>query len=305
MPIRDNKLTYFSTVAVFVLLWSSAFAVGKIALQVSPPQLFLGVRFLISGMFLVGFALISGRYRPLGAMGWAKLAVLGVINQAGYQGLAWIAMGEVSSALAAVIISMNPIFIAMLAVPVLGERMSVRRGAGLALGILGVVIVLSSRITVSGEDVGGILIMAVSLTSVVVGSILFKKWNTDAPLSLTVGGQFLSAGALLLSLGLVTEDVSQIVFGADYVFVMAYIVFAVSIGAVGLWFYLLTHGSASDASALHFLMPPFGLMFGWLLLGEHAALGDFIGIVPIAIGIWLATHKRKSSPVLSPVKAEA
>ena len=294
MPIRDNKLTYFATVGVFVLLWSSAFAVGKIALQLSPPQLFLGIRFLLAGLVMVGFAVISGGYRPIGIDGWTKLAALGVINQAGYQGLAWIAMGKVSSALAAVIISINPIFIAMLAVPVLGERMSMRRGAGLVLGLIGVVIVLSSRITVSGEDVGGILIMAVSLASVVVGSVLFKKWHTGAPLSVAVGGQFLSAGVLLLTLGLITEDPGQIQFGADYVWVMAYIVFGVSIGAVGLWFYLLTHGSASDASALHFLMPPFGLMFGWLLLDEHAALGDFVGIVPIAVGIWLATHKGKT-----------
>lgn len=293
VPIRDNKLTYFATVAVFVVLWSSAFAAGKIALQVSPPLLFLGQRFLFAGVLMVGFAVISGAYRPIGVGGWAKLAVLGVLNQAGYQGLAWIAMGDVSSALAAVIISMNPIFIAMVAVPVLGERMSVRRGGGLVLGLIGVVIVLNSRITVSGEDIGGIVIMAVSLSSVVVGSVLFKKWRTGAPLSVAVGGQFLSAGVLLLTLGLFTEDPGQIQFGADYVWVMAYIVFGVSIGAVGLWFYLLTHGSASDASALHFLMPPFGLLFGWLLLDEHAALGDFVGIAPIAVGIWLATHRGK------------
>jgi len=134
VPIRDNKLTYFATVAVFVLLWSSAFAAGKIALQVSPPLLFLGQRFLFAGVLMVGFAVISGAYRPIGVGGWVKLAVLGVLNQAGYQGLAWIAMGDVSSALAAVIISMNPIFIAMVAVPVLGERMSVRGGVGLVAG---------------------------------------------------------------------------------------------------------------------------------------------------------------------------
>jgi len=164
------------------------------------------------------------------------------------------------------------------------------------LGLIGVVIVLNSRITVSGEDVGGILIMALSLASLVLGSILFKKFRLDVPISISVGGQFLSAGLLLLSIGLMTEDVNDIVFGADYVWVMAYIVFGVSIGGVGLWFYLLTHGSASDASALHFLMPPFGLFFGWLMLDEQTALGDFLGIIPIAIGIWLATHKSKTAP---------
>lgn len=293
MALPTNKFAYLALVLVFVLMWSSAFAAGKIALQVSPPLLFLGARFLLAGLLMIGFAWVVGSYRPVSAKGWLRLSVLGILNQAGYQGLAWVAMGTVSSALAAVIISMNPIVIALLAVPMLGERLSIRRVAGLALGIVGVVIVLNSRITVSGEDLGGTLILAVALASMSLGSVLFKTWKVDAPLSVNIGGQFIGAGVLLLSIGLATEDVNQIIWGAHLALAMAYIVLVASICGVGLWFYLLSHGSASDASALHFLMPPFGLMFGWVLLGEPVAAGDMIGIAPIAIGIWLATHKRK------------
>lgn len=293
MALPTNKFAYLGLVLVFVLLWSSAFAAGKIAMQVSPPMLFLGVRFLLAGLLMIGFAVIIGSYRPVGAKGWFRLSVLGILNQAGYQGLAWIAMGSVSSALTAIIISMNPIVIALLAVPMLGERLSLRRVLGLALGIVGVVIVLSSRITVSGEDLGGTLILAVSLAAMSLGTVLFKIWKIDVPLSVNIGGQFISAGVLMLGVGLVTEDLDQIVWGTHLVLAMAYIVLVVSICGVGLWFYLLSHGSASDASALHFLMPPFGLMFGWVLLSEPVVMGDMIGIAPIAIGIWLATHKRK------------
>lgn len=291
MSLPTNKLAYLGLVLVFVVLWSSAFAAGKFALQVSPPMLFLGARFFLAGVLMIGFALVTGTYRPVSAKAWGQLAVLGVLNQAGYQGLAWIAMGTVSSALTAVIISMNPIFIALLAVPMLGEHMSLRRLSGLALGIIGVVIVLNSRITTSGEDVGGILLMAVSLASMVLGSVLFKAWKLGVPLSVAIGGQFISAGVLLFAIGLMTEDWHQIVWGTQFYAVMAYIVVAVTIGGVGLWFFLLTHGGASDASALHFLMPPFGLMFGWVLLAEPVAPGDLIGIVPIALGIWLASHR--------------
>lgn len=293
MALPTNKFAYLGLVLVFVLLWSSAFAAGKIAMQVSPPMLFLGVRFLLAGLLMVGFAVIIGSYRPVGAKGWFRLSVLGILNQAGYQGLAWIAMGSVSSALTAIIISMNPIVIALLAVPMLGERLSLRRVLGLALGIVGVVIVLSSRITVSGEDLGGTLILAVSLAAMSLGTVLFKIWKIDVPLSVNIGGQFISAGVLMLGVGSVTEDLDQIVWGTHLALAMAYIVLVVSICGVGLWFYLLSHGSASDASALHFLMPPFGLMFGWVLLSEPVVMGDMIGIAPIAIGIWLATHKRK------------
>ncbi len=53
---------------------------------------------------------------------------------------------------------------------------------------------------------------------------------------------------------------------------------------------------ATAASAYHFLMPPLGLLFGWLLLGEHAAPADLIGIIPVAFGIYLVTRPARRAP---------
>ncbi|MFD2030538.1 EamA family transporter [Ancylobacter dichloromethanicus] len=75
---------------------------------------------------------------------------------------------------------------------------------------------------------------------------------------------------------------------------LAFLVVAVSIGGYGLWFYLLTRASATAASSLHFLMPPLGLFFGWLLLGEAVPPLDILGIVPIALGIWLVTRPARA-----------
>jgi drug/metabolite transporter (DMT)-like permease len=53
---------------------------------------------------------------------------------------------------------------------------------------------------------------------------------------------------------------------------------------------MLTVSGATAASSYHFMMPPLGLLFGWLLLGEHVALTDVVGIVPVALGIYLVTR---------------
>lgn len=177
MSIPTNKFAYMGLVFAFVVLWSSAFASAKLLIQVSPPLLALGTRFFLAGVLMIAFGVIVGSYRPVGAKGWGKLAVLGLLNQAGYQGLCWIAMGTISSAITAVIISMNPILISLLAVPFLGERMSLRRIAGLLLGMVGVVIVLNSRITVTGEDIGGLMLVGVGLASMTAGSVLYKRWT--------------------------------------------------------------------------------------------------------------------------------
>ena len=51
---------------------------------------------------------------------------------------------------------------------------------------------------------------------------------------------------------------------------------------------------AIAASAYHFVMPPLGMVFAWLVLGEHISLKDLLGIVPVAIGIWLVTRRRRA-----------
>jgi drug/metabolite transporter (DMT)-like permease len=71
---------------------------------------------------------------------------------------------------------------------------------------------------------------------------------------------------------------------------LAYLALVVSILAFSLWFQLLTATGATAASSYHFLMPPLGVLFGWLLLGERVAWPDLLGILPIAIGIYLVTR---------------
>ncbi len=62
-----------------------------------------------------------------------------------------------------------------------------------------------------------------------------------------------------------------------------------------LWFHLLKVCGATAASAYHFLMPPLGMLFAWMVLGEHVAVRDLLGIVPVALGIYLVTRPGASS----------
>jgi drug/metabolite transporter (DMT)-like permease len=77
---------------------------------------------------------------------------------------------------------------------------------------------------------------------------------------------------------------------------LAYSALLVSVVGYLLWFYLLTRSGATAASAYHFLMPPLGMLFGWLILDEHVAVPDLIGIIPVALGIYLVTRPVSPSP---------
>lgn len=73
-------------------------------------------------------------------------------------------------------------------------------------------------------------------------------------------------------------------------------------GVYGIWFRLLHISSATAASSWHFLMPPLGLLFGWLLLDEKVLWPDLAGIIPVAIGIALVTRAGRNR--LVPAKGQ-
>jgi drug/metabolite transporter (DMT)-like permease len=287
-----SRPVYLTLVLLFCLTWSSAFPAAKLAISVGPPLLYLGIRFSIAACLLLGFAAVTGRLKPIpgSPTPWLALMALGVINQAGYQGLAWLGMRSVSGGLATIVASLNPVLVAVLAVPLLGERMTWRKLAGLALGFAGAAFVVRNRVVVTGEDPTGIALVAIGMVAMTLGTLLYKKIAPRVDLVTAVGTQQVGAGAALLLAGTLTGEhlsdfiISPLLFGT-----MAWFIFVISIGAFMLWFFLLRRGTASAASSLHFLMPPLGLLMSWAALGETLHPLDLLGVIPVAIGIRLAT----------------
>jgi drug/metabolite transporter (DMT)-like permease len=277
-------------VAVFCIVWSSAFGVAKLALADSPPLLLLTLRFLIAGVVTFGLAAWQGIDWRLSRRDLVSLIGLGIVNNAVYLGLNYVGMGTVSSGLTALIISANPVLTSLLAALVLGERMSWRKAIGLALGVAGVAFIVDGRINGDAESTVGILFVIGGLTSLVAGTILFKRLAPKGGLLLGNGVQNLAAAVALAPFALGFESVGEIVPTWRLVTALAYLALLGSVCGYLIWFHLLTVSGATAASAYHFLMPPLGLLFGWLLLGEHAAPADLVGIIPVAFGIYLVTR---------------
>ncbi len=297
MSLRQGSPLYWFLVLLFCLSWSSAYPTAKLAIAVSPPMLFLGVRFLLAAAVLMTYAAIRGEIR--GPIPWVGLSILGLLNLAAYQGLFWEAMRTESAGMAVVVGSLVPILTAACAGPLLGERLTFAKFTGLLLGLGGAVFVVRNRLAM-GEDPGGTLYLVAGLFAMTAGTILFKKLAPATTLSVAVGVQQLSAGVALLAVGLATENPSRIVPGPAYVLTMLWFVLVVSVGAMLLWFLLLRSGTATAATSLHFLMPPLGLLMTWAVLSEKLHPSDLLGIVPVALGIWLATRPDRPVAALQP-----
>ena len=277
-------------VVTFCVLWSAAFAVAKVAVVDCPPLLLLATRFLIAGVLIFAVAAVMRTPWTISRRDVFFFAIIGIANQALYLGLGYVGLREISAGLSTLIASSNPILVAILAVFLLGERVTWRKIAGLLLGFGGVAFIVSHRLSLGGDSLRGILFTVAGLLAMVGGTLLFKLFAPKDGLWLGNGVQSLAAGVASLPFALTFESVGDIVPSWRLLAALVYLVLAVSIFAFLLWFYILKASGATAASSYHFLMPPLGMLFGWLLIGEHVSTIDLLAIVPVVLGIYLVTR---------------
>lgn len=280
-------------IGLFCLLWSYAFVAGKIGVTHCPPLILLAARFSLAGILILGATLIRGEAWSLTWRDAAIFAVLGIANNALYLGLGYTGLQSVSAGLGGLIVSANPVFTAALAALLLGEGMTWRKAGGLLLGIAGVTLIVWHRLSVGTDSLHGIVFTLASLASIVVGTILFKLLAPKGSLWIGNGVQNLAAGIVLTPVALTFADIHAIDVTPSLIGAFAFLVLGGSILAYWLWFHLLKVCGATAASAYHFLMPPLGMLFAYLVLGEHVEARDLFGIIPVALGIYLVTRPAK------------
>ena len=293
LPASRSRLnTLPLAIGLFCLLWSYAFVAGKIGVTHCPPLILLAARFSLAGILILGATAIRGDW----SLSWRDgliFAVLGIANNALYLGLGYTGLQSVSAGLGGLIVSANPVFTAALAALLLGEGMTWRKASGLLLGIIGVTLIVWHRLTVGTDSLHGIMFTLASLASIVAGTILFKLFAPKGSLWIGNGVQNLAAGIVLTPVAFTFADGHAIDVTPSLIGAFAFLVLGGSILAYWLWFHLLKVCGATAASAYHFLMPPLGMLFAFLVLGEHVEARDLLGIIPVALGIYLVTRPAK------------
>lgn len=283
-------------ILVFCLAWASAFATAKYGLQFWPPFWFLATRFLLTALFFLALCALFGRLAKLSRKRFAGLVVLGLLNNVGYLGFAWysLSVDGIPSGLVATIISANPVLVTLAQFTLVAASFSQRKLFGVVLGFAGVAYILQSRVSVEGVPLYIIGLLCVALLSFSAATILFSRLNgkTDFWLSLSV--QNMAGAAALYIPALLFEDVPKVWFEPQFVMSMFYLVVVIGLSFV-LWFKLIETKGMAEASSLHFIMPPLGLFYGWLAFDESIPLGDYMGLVPIILGIYLVTHSRNAA----------
>lgn len=281
----------------FVVLWSTGFIAAKYGLPYAPPLTFLILRCLGVLLVLVPIVLLWRAPWPTGRI-W-HVAVAGLLLQAGYLGGVWSAIKiGMPAGLSALIVGMQPILTAV-AAPLIGERVLPRQWLGLALGLLGVALVVAAKIDLAGLSATPILYCVLALLSITAGTMYQKRYCPQFDLRTGTVIQFGATVAALLPLAIVLEQfdlsLSKVEWNIHFLGALLWSVFALSIGAIFLLFRLISRSAATEVTSLLYLTPPTTAIMAWLLFGEVLGPLGLAGMAVAVIGVAFVVKKQETS----------
>ncbi len=281
---------------IFLVLWSSGFICIKIGLAYADPLTFLALRYaLVLACLAPAIALWRPR-RPRGRE-WRDLVVVGLLIQFGYFAGCYLSeeFGLSASGLA-LITSLQPILVALLAPVIVGGAVGGRHWLGLALGLVGTVVVIVSRAGVGQVTAAGLLWAGLALAGMTAGTLYEKRTGpAHHPLS-AITVQYAVGFVVTLGFAAALEPM-RVRWTAPLLGALSYLVLANSLVAVSLLLAMIRRGAVARVSALFFLVPPAAAVIAWLLTGEGIPPFAWLGMALAAAGVALvARPARRPAP---------
>lgn len=273
---------------LFVFLWSTGFIGAKYGLPYADALSFLLVRYFLVIGLMTALALATRAPWPGDPRRWLHIGISGVLVHAFYLGGVFVAIQHgLPAGITALVVGMQPLLTAFGAGMFLGEKVTPRQWGGLALGLVGVFLVLSGKVA-ADAPLGAVLIPAVvALLAITAGTLYQKKFCPSFDLRTGSVIQFLPTAALTaLAIALFGEF--RIDWAPPFVFALGWLVLVLSLGAISLLNLLIRSGSAINVASLFYLTPPTTAVIAWLLFGETLSGAALAGMVLAVGGVWLA-----------------
>ena len=282
---------------LFVLLWSTGFIAAKYGLPYAPPLTFLLIRFaLVAALMAVVCAAVGARW-PSHRRDYVHVAIAASLVHGVYLGGVFVAISRgMPAGTAAMLVGLQPIVTVFLARAWLGERVVMRQWVGLALGLVGVWLVVRHKVSLDVDKVAIAAVFA-ALGAISVGTLWQKRHASHVDMRVGAVIQFTACALAYLPLAFAFESPTSVRWTADFAFALGWSVFVLSVGAISLLYWLLRHGEASGVARLFYLVPPVTALMAWLLFDERL---DAIAIVGLAVIVCAVALSRPPAPRVTP-----
>jgi drug/metabolite transporter (DMT)-like permease len=294
----EQKASYmFSKLApaLFVCLWATGFIGARLGLPYSEPGTFLTIRFSIAFAVLALVAIVFKAKWPNYRIAAHSIAIGALLHGIYLGAVFWSIEHGMPAGVAAVIVGLQPLLTAILAGWILKETVTRRHWIGIALGLLGVILVLAPKIDIIDSGINSATVIAATLgmVSVTVGTIYQKRVGSLSDLKSGTALQYLG-GTIPVAILAFTMETHEIEWSNEMIFAMAWAIFVLSFLAVFLLMWLIRQGSVAKLSTLFFLVPAVAAVMAYFLFGETLTPVQLGGMLLCAIAVALASSNDKS-----------
>ena len=289
-----TRLLIAAAPVLFVLMWATGFVVARLSAPHADPLTFLAIRFPIAGLCFAAIALAMSAPWP-GARQAFHAGVAGVFLHGAYLGpVYWAVAHGMPAGVSALIVGLQPLMTAILAAAMVKETISLRHWLGLAVGILGVALVVSPKL--QGGLTGGITVLTTLVNvagalSISFGTVYQKRYATM--LNLASGGawQYVGATLAVAIVALLTEELRFDATPQAW-FALGWSVIVLSLGAITLLMLLIRLGDVGRVASLIFLVPGVSALMAYWLFGETLNWIQITGMAVCAGAVLIVTRRR-------------
>jgi drug/metabolite transporter (DMT)-like permease len=285
---NSTLLTRFAP-ALFILIWSSGYVVAKAAAPYADALTFLLWRYAGVVLLMLALALIARAKWP-SRRDMLHLAVAGIGIQAIYLGGVWVAIRHgMPAGVAALIVNLQPVLTAALAVFV-HERVSSRQWVGIALGFVGVLLVVANKLGTQGMTLTPVLLCLGSLLGMTLATLYQKRFVSQFDLRTGQVVQFVAAFAVTLPFMWLTEQ-GHMEWNSQVIAAMLWSIVVLTGGGISLMFFMLREGQATRVTGLMYLVPSVTALMAWLMFNEKLSIYAIFGMIVTLLGVYLVVKK--------------
>ena len=274
---------------IFILLWSSAFITTKPIIDNSDPFAALAFRFAIVALGFFLFSIYSKQKILVSKRNFFDSFFSGVLFHGFYLGGVFYSISiGMPTAIAALIVTLQPVLTNALSGPILNEKVSPKQWMGVLLGFAGAGLVLGFDLG-SKIPTAGLIATIIALLAITFSTLWQKKISNNLPLSVSNMNQALG-GVVFHIVIIILFAKPYIDFSTTFLIAMSHQIFLVSFGAFTILMLLIKRNSASKTVSIFFLIPPTSALMAWIFLNESLSNLDLLGFLIATIGVYLATR---------------
>jgi drug/metabolite transporter (DMT)-like permease len=271
LPRLSKRLTRLAIAiapALFVFLWSTGFIGARYGLPYIEPLTFLALRIGFAAVIMAAIALLTGA-RRLNTNEIGHSLVAGSLMHGLTLGGAFTAISQgIPAGIVALILGLQPIVTSILANRLMDEKIARLQSVGLALGLVGVLLVLHDRNIVLAGSVLGWVASFLSLIGITLGTLYQKRYCGSIDWRTGNLVQYLGAG-VLFTLGAFAFETREINWTGELIFALVWLVLVLSIAAVALMYWLIRRSGATEFASLFYLVPVVTALLAYILFDER------------------------------------